>query len=97
MALPGVTVSKSEQILPLDTKEPRATRSPRLEDGEDILDDEEPPEAVKILKEEAKFDEMTVWGHDRLPATDDNFVKGIEEWIAFAEAVGISLTWYCNV
>jgi len=42
---------------------------------------------VKLLKEEATFDMITIWGHDRLPAADDNFVKGIDEWIAFAEAV----------
>lgn len=28
-----------------------------------------------------------VWGHDALPAGDDPFVKGVEEWIAFAEMV----------
>jgi Ribonuclease H2 non-catalytic subunit (Ylr154p-like) len=43
-----------------------------------------------MLKEEAVFDTITVWGHDRLPAADDNFVKGLEEWISFAEAVCIS-------
>jgi Ribonuclease H2 non-catalytic subunit (Ylr154p-like) len=57
-------------------------------------EDDEQREPVKILKEEAKFDEVTVWGHDRLPAVDDSFVKGIEEWIMFAAAVCICLHWH---
>jgi ribonuclease H2 subunit C len=53
-------------------------------------EDDEPadkPEPVKILQSNASFSEITVWGHDMLPAADDPFVKGIEEWIAFAEAI----------
>jgi ribonuclease H2 subunit C len=55
-------------------------------DGDDH-DDDDPPEPVHILCQEAAFDEITVWGHDVVPAADDGFVKGIEEWISFAEAV----------
>lgn len=52
-------------------------------------DDEEPelPESTKVIEQVAAFDELVVWGHDRIPSTDDHFVKGIEEWIAFAEAI----------
>jgi ribonuclease H2 subunit C len=35
----------------------------------------------------SSFDDMVVWGHDRVPDSDDTFVKGIEEWISFAEAI----------
>ena len=28
-----------------------------------------------------------VWGHEILPAADDTFVKGVEEWVRFAETV----------
>jgi ribonuclease H2 subunit C len=28
-----------------------------------------------------------VWGHEELPAADDAFVKGAEEWLKMAEAV----------
>jgi ribonuclease H2 subunit C len=45
------------------------------------------PEAIKTLQSIATFNEVIVWGHDMLPAADDPFVKGIEEWIAFAEAI----------
>jgi len=52
-------------------------------------EDEEPelPEPVKLMDEVAIFDEMVVWGHDQVPASDDTLVKGAEEWIAFAEAI----------
>jgi ribonuclease H2 subunit C len=85
----GLTVLKTDQILPLNSKEPRSVHLGQSEDDEDISEDEERPERVKILKEEATFDSITVWGHDRLSAADDTFAKGIEEWIGFAEAVCI--------
>lgn len=52
-------------------------------------DEEEPelPDVVKVVEHVASFESMTVWGHDQLPASDDSFAKGIEEWIAFAEAI----------
>jgi ribonuclease H2 subunit C len=30
---------------------------------------------------------MMVWGHEHLPAADDVYVKGVEEWVRFAETV----------
>lgn len=47
-------------------------------------------EPVKVLEVQGTFDEMMVWGHEVLPAADDTFVKGVEEWVRFAEAVGAS-------
>jgi ribonuclease H2 subunit C len=51
------------------------------------LEDGQGAEPVKILEAVATFDEFTVWGHDQIPAPDDTLVKGIEEWIAFAESI----------
>lgn len=42
---------------------------------------------MKVLDELSTFDEVVVWGHDQLPDQDDPFVRGVEEWIAFAEAL----------
>lgn len=53
------------------------------EDGET-----EPEEPVTVLEVQGTFDEMMVWGHEILPAADDTFVKGVEEWVRFAETVG---------
>ncbi|KAL8670536.1 MAG: hypothetical protein Q9168_004933 [Polycauliona sp. 1 TL-2023] len=55
-------------------------------DEEDVDEDEEPE--VKILEEEANFKDFVVWGHEAMADGDDAFVKGVEEWIGFAAAVG---------
>lgn len=47
----------------------------------------EPEEPVKIMEMQSTFDEFVVWGHEALPAADDTFVKGVEEWLQFADAV----------
>lgn len=44
-------------------------------------------EQVHVIEGNAVFNEMIVWGHEIVPAADDPFVKGVEEWIAFAEGV----------
>ena len=62
------------------------SRTDTVEEG----DSEEDAEPVKVLEEAASFDEMMVWGHEAVPEGDDPYVKGVEEWIAFAEAVSES-------
>lgn len=49
--------------------------------------DNEPKEPVKVLEEQSTFDEFMVWDHEAVPAADDPFVKGVEEWLKLAEAV----------
>lgn len=44
---------------------------------------------VKILETQGTFDEVIVWEHENLPAADDIYVKGVEEWMRFAETVGV--------
>jgi ribonuclease H2 subunit C len=44
-------------------------------------------EPVRILEEQASFDEVVLWGHESTPDENDPYVKGIQEWIAFAETV----------
>lgn len=56
------------------------------------MDATELDEPVKILEKQATFDEFVVWGHEAVPAADDPFVKGVEEWIKFAEVVCYSLS-----
>ena len=48
---------------------------------------EEEQEPTKVVEEIAQFDEMVIWGHEELAADDDIFVRGVEEWIGFAEAM----------
>ncbi|KAI4257618.1 MAG: hypothetical protein LQ352_001604 [Teloschistes flavicans] len=55
------------------------------EDGND--DEEEEEEDVGVLEEMGEFEEVVVWGHERTVGADDEVVKGVEEWISFAEAI----------
>ena len=58
----------------------------RMEEEDMELDVEQPVE-VKMMDPKAKFEEIVVWGHEVVPEDDDVYVKGVEEWISFAEAV----------
>ena len=42
---------------------------------------------VKVLEEVGSFRELMAWGHECQVDDDDAFVKGMEEWIRFSEAV----------
>lgn len=59
-----------------------------LEEGDEAMEEEE--EVVKALDEVARFEVLVVWEHETVPEDDDVFVKGVEEWIKFAEAVSFS-------
>lgn len=39
------------------------------------------------MEQHATFSHVMVWDHEAVPANDDVYVKGMEEWIDFAEAV----------
>ena len=66
---------------------PAEPAQPADPDCELIEDDADGQEPVKVLEENGTFEEILVWGHDLPPPADDPFVKGVEEWIAFATAV----------
>ena len=42
---------------------------------------------LKLLEEVGQFDEIMIWGHETMAKGDDVFVKGLSEWIGFAESV----------
>lgn len=60
---------------------------------DDVTELEKP---VKVLEMQGTFDDMMVWGHEILPAADDPYVKGVEEWVRFAETVCYSLNSPCG-
>lgn len=62
-----------------------ATAHEDSDDEVQALDDI--PEPVKVVESTAHFNELVVWGHDQAPEKDDAFVKGVEEWLAFADAI----------
>lgn len=83
-------VRQTEKLLP-ELNQNNGTKSnsngmvPPVDDDKD--EDEDEAEPVKILEEIGSFDEVMVWGHEQVPAGDDVFVRGMEEWIGFAEAI----------
>ena len=50
-------------------------------------DDAEPEEPIKILEKQATFGDFMVWDHEAVPAADDPYVKGVEEWVKLAKVV----------
>jgi len=87
-------VRQTKKVLP-ELNQNNGTKSnsngmvPSVDDDkeEDEDEDEDEAEPVKILEEIGSFDEVMVWGHEQVPAGDDVFVRGMEEWIGFAEAM----------
>lgn len=73
----GVVAVPTDRMLP-------PTQRPGNEGIEDETEAEEP---VKVLETQGTFDDFVVWGHEAVPAADDTFVKGVEEWLQFADAV----------
>lgn len=64
---------------------PKTTLAPEtIEEDEEV---EVEPD-VKVMEEQSQFNEIMIWGHESLPEdTADPYMKGIEEWISFAEQV----------
>ncbi|OJD27887.1 hypothetical protein ACJ73_00704 [Blastomyces percursus] len=68
----------------------RSHRNFDLEDDEDDDDDDNDEDYWKsfaIVEKQGSFSDFMVWDHEKVPATDDPFVKGVSEWIRFAEAM----------
>lgn len=60
-----------------------------LPGAEDEMDEDNVPKDIEtlVMEQQARFGEIMVWEHEAVPDGDDVYVKGIEEWIGFAEAV----------
>ncbi|KAI2684236.1 hypothetical protein DTO013E5_6794 [Penicillium roqueforti] len=79
----GVVATHTDRVLP--------AAQPADNDGAEDAE-AEPEEPVKIMEIQRTFDEFVVWGHEAIPAADDTFVKGVEEWLQFADAMHTTLT-----
>ncbi|GAB7325917.1 hypothetical protein MBLNU13_g09977t1 [Cladosporium sp. NU13] len=57
--------------------------------NEDGADNATTPKEVEtlIMDQHARFGDIIVWDHEAVPEDTDVYVKGIEEWIGFAEAM----------
>ena len=77
----GTIVKQTGRVLEDSKNDATRSSDPADEDAD------EPNEPVRVLEEVATFDNMIIWGHEAIPGADDPFVKGVDEWIRFAEAV----------
>ena len=75
-------------------KEKTAFQTPEKEclEGEE---GEEEQEGIIVLDEVGSFKKVIIWNHESVVHGDDAFMKGLSEWIGFAEAVShhIPSTW----
>jgi len=66
------------------------TQFDRIKYGDEDDDDEEEPKKTTWESGET-FDSLTIWEHHTLPdGKQDHWIRGIEEWIAMADAVAQS-------
>ncbi|KAH6676597.1 putative ribonuclease H2 subunit C [Halenospora varia] len=74
----GIVLASTDWILPKGSQS-----SPAEEDK-----DAEHEADVKVLEEQAEFNGIMVWGHEVVPdETADPYVRGMEEWLSFAEQI----------
>jgi len=87
----GVLVQHTDRTLPnssaTDEGKGNSRDTARLVTEEEEDAEEEEAEPVKVLEEVGSFDKIIVWGHEQVPGEDDVFVRGVEEWIGFAQAM----------
>ena len=71
-------------------------RKLRIEEDEEEEEEEEGEgvQTVSTLEEVAEFEEVIVWDHEAVRSGEDVFVKGMEEWIRFAEVVSFFLVFF---
>ena len=67
-------------------KEKMAVQNIHMADLDGDEGDEE-QEEVTMLNEVGSFDKVVIWNHESMVDGDDAFVKGLGEWIGFAQAV----------
>lgn len=92
----GVVAQKTERRLlpPQGPQGPQGQRDEIEADQDQDQDEEENEEEdiqlpieVQILETNGTFDHVEIWAHEAVPEGEDVYVKGIEEWIGFAESV----------
>ena len=93
----GAVVCETDRILPLSEApnvcgsgaKAATTADPPVggEEDDDAEEEEDEVEPTKVVEEVATFDEILVWGHEQVPGEEDVFVRGVQEWLAFAKAM----------
>lgn len=87
----GVVAQKTERrLLPQQQggQQGQGRRDEIEKDQDQDEEDTQLPIEVQILETNGTFDQVVIWAHEAVPEGEDVYVKGIEEWIGFAESVG---------
>ncbi|KAJ4342556.1 hypothetical protein N0V95_006927 [Ascochyta clinopodiicola] len=94
LALPknytGAVLNITDKLAPTQPAHARTAHSFNDDEDENGMEDEEEelPEEVKIAEQIGEFDALVVWGHGgEVDGERDGFVRGIREWVEFAEAM----------
>ena len=53
-------------------------------DEDDDVEDQIP---VESMEQVSRFQDITVWEHEIVPSAEESFSKGVNEWLAFAQAI----------
>lgn len=93
--LAGVVAESTDRYLPQPLKPTSVPTYTTIDDDIEIEEadqdeddeDDEPSEPVRLLQQVSTFSQVVAWGHDAVPDADDSFVKGVQDWIAFAQAL----------
>ena len=94
----GVAVKKnSEEGRDAVEDRRRRRRNEYTNEYGDEVGEEEEEEQVAVLEEVAAFEEVVVWDHEKVVEDDDGIVKGLAEWIRFAEAVSLVFKNHCVI
>ncbi|KAI1193109.1 ribonuclease H2, subunit C [Nemania serpens] len=83
----GLVVEKT------DVKPDASAKGEPIDEDLEIIENPEDQLEVGAMKGKAAFDELMVWGHESTGDSNvDPYVRGMEEWIAFAEEIHSSRT-----
>ncbi|KAI1747982.1 ribonuclease H2, subunit C [Xylaria castorea] len=78
----GVVVEKT------DAKPETSTKRESADEDIEIIENPEDQLEVGAMKGKAAFDELMIWGHESTnDSSMDPYVRGMDEWIAFAEEI----------
>ncbi|KAF2871725.1 ribonuclease H2, subunit C, partial [Massariosphaeria phaeospora] len=85
----GAILRVTEKDLPQTQTQPQGQAHKRNQEDDDEEDGEESDNVdVKIAEQIGSFDEFVVWGHgEEVDAGRDMYVRGLREWVGFAEAM----------
>jgi hypothetical protein len=77
----GAVVRITKEALPMGQNQLDGNHEEEEEEDDDFVE-------TFVGEKLGSFEHFTVWNHEALPdGGDDPYIKGLDEWIPFAEAV----------